>query len=447
MASEMSEQPFLLTSLPLPLPQRIFLRLPVDQRGRACCVCRAWRDALADPELWTQLDLTEESGVVIYRLRDAQLLRGAAARAQGRLHTLDVRFTYREWSHDMEPALLEVLTANTASLRVLRVRTLRLPLVDYGDDSVCALALLNAAPRLERLDADVSCNAVDMLHLMRGEAPWDLLARPLRIQSLEVIIETNDAVPAVAAVLADATLQPALSTVVFSFAHITEPPVLDALVDGLLARHTVRALELGCCTQPAAAPLARLLAGGALTTLKVNVLWNRAHTALFDEAGAALVADALRANTTLTTLEFKKANLCEDVAAACTVLGALVGHPSLSELVLWNEVPPAEGHAALGAALAALVTADAPALEYMEIINVDLGGASLEPFVNALRRNRHLRKLRFSPNGLSEEFKGGELLPVIRANSGLQLLLCYPDPADPVITEAMKLVADRAQRS
>ena len=38
-------------SLPQPLPQRIFLALPPDDRGRASCVCRAWHDVLANPSL------------------------------------------------------------------------------------------------------------------------------------------------------------------------------------------------------------------------------------------------------------------------------------------------------------------------------------------------------------------------------------------------------------
>ena len=36
--------------------------LPVDARARAACVCRAWRDFLADPALWQVLDLTLAGG-------------------------------------------------------------------------------------------------------------------------------------------------------------------------------------------------------------------------------------------------------------------------------------------------------------------------------------------------------------------------------------------------
>ena len=76
-------------SLPLPLAQRVFLALPPDARGRACCVCRAWRDALADPALWTRLDMSnvpsnDRSG------RFVRMLKGAAGRAGGQLLLLDI---------------------------------------------------------------------------------------------------------------------------------------------------------------------------------------------------------------------------------------------------------------------------------------------------------------------------------------------------------------------
>ena len=48
-------------SLPPPLARLVFLALPPDARGRACCVCRAWRNALAEPTLWTRLDMSDVS--------------------------------------------------------------------------------------------------------------------------------------------------------------------------------------------------------------------------------------------------------------------------------------------------------------------------------------------------------------------------------------------------
>jgi hypothetical protein len=60
-AEHISADPLTFTSLPLPLARRIFLALPVDARGRASCVCRAWRDVLAAQSLWTRLDMSDVS--------------------------------------------------------------------------------------------------------------------------------------------------------------------------------------------------------------------------------------------------------------------------------------------------------------------------------------------------------------------------------------------------
>ena len=74
-----------LTVLPPSLPHELALRvcgaLPCDTRLRSREVCRAWRDALAEPRLWTEVDLTPASGVTA-RLTPALLL-AAAARASG----------------------------------------------------------------------------------------------------------------------------------------------------------------------------------------------------------------------------------------------------------------------------------------------------------------------------------------------------------------------------
>jgi hypothetical protein len=75
-----------------------------------------------------------------------------------------------------------------------------------------------------------------------------------------------------AASLADAALQPALSQVVVAGAGTQRPEVralLDALVNAVLARR-LRVLRLIRCTPPAAAPLARLLAGGTLAELQIQ---------------------------------------------------------------------------------------------------------------------------------------------------------------------------------
>ena len=97
-----------LTVLPLALlhalAARIWAALPADVRMRCREVCPAWRDTLAEPRLWTELDLTAASGVA--RVTPALLL-SAAARAAGYLERLCVTHT-----EEMEAPLLAVVAAN-----------------------------------------------------------------------------------------------------------------------------------------------------------------------------------------------------------------------------------------------------------------------------------------------------------------------------------------------
>jgi hypothetical protein len=102
-------------TLPSAVVQLIFAQLPVDLRARCACVCRGWRGALSERALWTRLDVSRTSGVTAHVT--GALLRGAAARAGGALHTLDVSGS-RAIS---QAVLLAVATANAAMLRQLRV--------------------------------------------------------------------------------------------------------------------------------------------------------------------------------------------------------------------------------------------------------------------------------------------------------------------------------------
>ena len=181
-------EPELCTSALAPLPpalvQRIFTSLPADSRGRAACVCLAWRAALADPALWTRLDF---SGIAWRRVPD--VLRGASARACGQLCELDVSgsgsFTL------LEPAaLVAVVAANASSLRELRVDKLYSALFEGEERQLFSLrcnaktldALARAAPHLQVLDAHARCKWEDAPRLIRAEPPLT----SLRLHTLEV---------------------------------------------------------------------------------------------------------------------------------------------------------------------------------------------------------------------------------------------------------------------
>ena len=439
----MEEASSALAPLPLSLAQRIFLSLPADSRARAACVARGWRAVLADPELWTRLDLSHESGFS-GKLNVDAVLRGAAARARGRLRLLDVSGRFEV---DATP-VLEVLAANADSMRELHVGTWYR---NAGDETPDLEDLLSAAPRLQALRVSMSCSYGLAARLLRAEPPF----APLRLSALQVCFVDNhheeaaaglDRVAPFADALTDAALQPELWSVQVRDANTAQTAVMGALVDAVLARG-LHALTLYDCTPPAAAPLARLLAGERLKRLAL--MNSPPDVALFDEAGAGLVADALRANTTLEHFRLVATGLCRDTRAAQAVLGALTGHRSLNTLMLKCERPA--DPAAMAAALAAIVAADAPSLQVLDIHSFEFSDDCLAPIVAALPSNRHLRELDIAHDHMSEAFARDCLLPAVRANTGLRKLVAAHMPPlmrhlEPAATEAEELVRSRPPR-
>ncbi len=112
-----------------------------------------------------------------------------------------------------------------------------------------------------------------------------------------------------------------------------------------------------------------------------------------------------------------------DNRAAVMLLRALTGHASLRELKLGTEHQTYEaGYAAAGAALGALVAANAPALQMLWLPYCSLEDEGAGPLVDALPHNTHLRTLLLTGNNLTPEFGHGRLLPAVRANTSLRQL-------------------------
>jgi hypothetical protein len=436
-------------SLPLPLAQRIFLALPPDTRGRACCVCRAWRDALAEPALWTRLEM---SNFAPRRL--LSVLHGAAGRARGQLCALDL-----SRQHVARDVLLQVLTAYAGSLREVHVGILTAdaevtaPLAVTLPRTASVAEVMAAAPLLQVLKTSVSGMWETAPRVLRKEPPF----AALELLNLGVkfsppyppsIYGGIERVAPFAAALADAALQPTLSRVSVNCADTAQPAVMGALVDAALARR-LRKLTFFSCSPPAAVPLARLLAEGSLAFLEVGLSFDGEEPLpVFDAAAAALVADALRINRTLMELRLAYAFLCVDMRVAVLLLGGLVGHPSLRLLRFVGErTTNAEDGSAFGAALAALIAADAAELQVLECCdNHCLGDAGLAPIVEALALNRHLRKLDVSNTDMSEVFARDRLLPALQqANTTLREFKCVGDESGPAAAEAERLVRLRAQ--
>jgi hypothetical protein len=197
------------------------------------------------------------------------------------------------------------------------------------------------------------------LKLLRTEPPYG----PLRLLTLHVSCRRQP-VGDTAAVLALTEALPAhasLRRLKLIGARLAESHVaFDALVDAALSR--LQSLAPVHVTLPptVASSLARLLGGGTLTELRMESF----RSFLDDPAAAAVLAAALRASTALTSVQL---GLWRGPAAA-VLLGALTGHPRLQHLVIVAPqfAPPDddndEADAVAGAALGALLAADAPAL-------------------------------------------------------------------------------------
>jgi hypothetical protein len=381
-----------LSPLPLSVVLHIFSLLPVDCRLRCMEVCRGWRSVLLEHSLWTRLDFTRESGVRarVCERRSALrgLLRCASARAGGNVQSLHVATRYIE-----HQVLMEVAAANAGALRELHTRC---DDISVGFTPGRVEALCGAAPQLRVFAADLRVTGTDMQaarRALRNEAPFG----PLRVRHLRVSLhnegeeEQEEVVDeaGVVALAADVAAHASLTALTLERAPLNTSAALDAVVDAALVR-SVQAVTLNFCDlSPASAPaLARLLGGTALTSLMCT------GAGLLDAPEAAVVlAAALRANSTLKSLTLYHVGVFADPAAAAELLGALTGHASLRVLDLeQNRVAAAHG-AAVGAMLAALIAANAPALTRLNVSFCDLRDDGLRPLLEALRHNTHLRKL------------------------------------------------------
>jgi hypothetical protein len=409
-----------LASLPPALVLHIFSLLPVDARARCAAVSRGVRDVLSERSAWARLDLSPSSGVTC-AVTDA-VLRGAASKAGGVLAALDVSGC----NHVTFDALLAVVAANSGELRELCAgvhEQFQPPATTLYSARVEQLLL--AAPLLRSFVANIVCveelhgeNNVDARRLLRNEPPF----QALRVRSLRVDFGPQPDEASLLALAADVAAHASLAHLELLRAPCDSPAALEAVVDAARACRLVQLSLILCRLTPVCAPaLTRLASGDALTALLIQD-WG---TQLLDAAGAAALGAALRANATLTSLSLHDVGFWHDAHAAVTLLGALTAHRSLRTLNLSaNNVAD---QAAAGAALGALIAADAPALEQLLISDSRLGDAALRPLLEALPANTHLRVLEIRLNDpMSEAFAADVLLPAVRANTSLRTL-CASD--------------------
>jgi hypothetical protein len=437
------------SSLPQALVRHILALLPVDERARSATVHPSWCDALADPGMWSVLDLSFASGIARSRITSA-LVRGAFKRAAGQLVSLDLRDCY-----NVRFKGVLYLVKKSPALRVLRLQRQRKEDGDhtsfhgYGIEEL--KALLHAAPELQLLHADAqlgwqTCDFDAALQMLRCEGRFT----PLRLEHLIANADwtTDDfnataggVVELMAAVPNHATLT---GMEVWSMPFDEWPAALDAVVTAALASRLTTLVfyesELGPGVAPA---LVRLLSGTSLTSLRIAY---DTDTQQLDEDAAVLLGNALRVNSTLTSLELLKTDLWRVPSAGAALFASLVAHPSLCTFIC-REDYRCEHEALVGIALHALLAANAPALHHIEAVISGDDGAG--PLFDALPRNTHLRSLDFFGFYISHAFARDRLLPAVRANTSLRKLfdeeyiIAQDKDAEQLLFEAFALVSSR----
>ena len=384
----------LFDALPVAVLRRILGALPVDSRGRACAVCRAWRDVLADAALWEVLDLTRAGGVPP-RLVTANLAHGAAARAAGQL-----RFLNLGGINNLSVLENHLVDANGASLRELHCHGLPL--------SVAAVrALLADAPHLELLHAAVECDASDAGALLRNEPPYG----PMRAHQVE--IRCGDAHTGVLLEVAAAVAAHShIWGLEVNIGHmVDDPAVLDAFMDAARrGRIPSCCLEISRFRPGNDRALARLLQSDTLTSLHVGLDWDEED----GEAGIELLAAALHGAVYLEHFSLN-AHLWDydNYGVMMTAIDRAL--PALKVLRLSFNSATYLDKGAIGRALGALLVSDRPCLHTLEVEYCDLNDEGVVYLLAGLAANTHLGTLRCMGNNLSEAFEREMLTPVLEA--------------------------------
>ena len=386
--------------LPGALLVLVFLLVPVDTRMRFAEVCRKWRATLlAETRLWTTLDVSRAAR--LDKRPTEAMLSAAVRRADGQLVRLDIDDV------DVDQlgisALLRALTPSAASLRELHIRVKDYCFEEFNVSGEKVRELVGALPSLTRVVCGVSADATEALPLLRAEPPFGALAlRGLHLKAARsMTLETWHAVCSATVVC------PSMEALHLSLARLN-PPEAAVVVDAALSRRLKRVRLTACpLSVESMSAFARLLREGVL-----EVLAFRSPITL----PLGELAPALRASTTLQSLTLFRVGLWRDVHAGAALLEALIAHPTLRNLdltfnVLANE---ADGHVA-GAALAALVEANSPALMSLNLSTSGFRDATLAPLLAALHVNTRLRELNILVNEPSHAFTRDVLEPAKRA--------------------------------
>ncbi len=351
----------LFASLPAVVLQRIFSFLPAQDRMRCILVCHAWLALLAERRLWAHLDMSVQSVRAYLRncsMADADaLLRCAAARAGGELTTL--RIDTNPFSRE---AIFDVVASNADSLRELHLSN-SLSSGGITLHTEGAVKLLRMAPQLRELTVNgffYISDVADARYMLRNKPPFG----PLRITNVLAHLRDVQDTGLLETFAADVAAHPALAELRLSRVRLATLDALDAFVDAAVAKKlTAIWFDQSLLPSALSPSLSRLTGIAELRSLSFT-----SNLLLEDESSsfAGVLAEALRGNTTLTSVALEHYHTVRsDPAGDAELLRVLIGHARLQELRLLRVDANRNGSALIGAALGALVAANAPSLRQL----------------------------------------------------------------------------------
>lgn len=278
MAEEIVLDPFALPARSAALTAAFSL-LHMKDLGRSACVSRAWRDFVADPQLWKHANVTLAYGKVA-----DPLLTLLAARAAGCLESLDASGdTIVHFS-----TLLAIVRANGDTLREVRLSAvnslspvsirclnwidLGMPLSEYEPRRSHLRALLAAAPFLVVLAPETAfCSPATGAQMLRREAPYS----PLKLTRLVVMCgnrgDADNFAAAVGELSSALPLHESLVALVLQCAPLSNPALLATFL-GAVAESKLVEVHLQLCSLSDASlqALHQVLAGKPELSLVVN---------------------------------------------------------------------------------------------------------------------------------------------------------------------------------
>lgn len=431
-----------LPALPTEALRKLLLLIPLHERMRLGEVCTAWRGMLSERSLWMALDL---SGASLGMCCSEALLHAASTRALRNARSLDVSGALGEGGLSLEA--VRAVAAQHPLMRTLCADEL---------DEAALRSLLQAAPRLTELRADVHTLTTVAKALVRGDEPFaPLRTRRLRFLSgveapaglnpapfvflnwraFEGLVfkepeadseDEADAHPSRLALLELLRSLPARDPA--RLRGLSLPPLdlraLRLAVDAAIALQ-MQSLSLDCGPTGGAALLTRLLReNGALRELSVVKSRLRCEAGTPAEQALADFCAALRhSKLTAFTMRSRKHYVEADGRVFCALATALAGHAKLQALHLGvplrqqrgaadPRVPPPAG---VAAALAGL--ASAAALTELNLHGCFFTDDEVAPFLAALAAGAapRLRSLDLRTAQLSSDFVRDVVTPALLA--------------------------------